>query len=91
MEHFEPLVLIGTDILIDTQSDIKFCYVGLHPETRLGQIVFKDKQDHLIEVELASWPMSGNVSRTPHIKDQSKPKSGLKELLQRSKMNKKPT
>ena len=32
VEHFEPLLIIGTDILTEKNTKTKFCYVGLHPE-----------------------------------------------------------
>lgn len=65
VEHFEPLILIGTDILTDSSSPIKFCYVGLHPEDRNGVIVFKDEKKSLLEIPLASWPLEGNINRAP--------------------------
>jgi hypothetical protein len=61
VEHFEPLILIGTDILTDGKDRCKFCHVGLHPEDRTGIIVFKDLKGKLTEMPLASWPMDGSV------------------------------
>ena len=65
VEHFEPLVLIGTDILIDTPNETKFCYVGLHPDTRKGNLVLKDSSGKLHEILMASWPHSGRVAKAP--------------------------
>ena len=43
VEHFEPLLLIGTDVLSDQPgAEWQFCYVGLHPETRQGNLVVCD-------------------------------------------------
>jgi hypothetical protein len=67
VEHFEPLILIGTDILTDKEAMTKFCYVGLHPEERTGKIVFKNGGKGLVELPLASWPLEGNVNRAPHM------------------------
>lgn len=64
VEHFEPLILIGTDILVDKADSNKFCYVGLHPEKRTGMIVFKNMKGEMVEVPLASWPNDGAVKRT---------------------------
>ena len=44
VEHSEPLVLIGTDVLTDyTEGEWQFAYVGLHPEDRKGKLVVINK------------------------------------------------
>jgi hypothetical protein len=61
VEHFEPLVLIGTDVLADSSTEWRFCYVGLHPTTRKGMIVVANSKGETKEIPLATWPMNGKA------------------------------
>lgn len=41
IEHGEPIILIGTDTLVDSEDpEWRFCWVGIHPVHRRGQWVF---------------------------------------------------
>jgi hypothetical protein len=73
VEHFEPLILIGTDVLTDSRDSCKFCYVGLHPEKRTGVIVIKDSKGNMVETPLASWPLNGTTRRAPNMKPPAEP------------------
>ena len=65
VEHFEPLLIIGTAILTEKNTKTKFCYVGLHPEHRAGVMILKDSEGETKEIPLASWPIEGGVKRSP--------------------------
>ena len=58
IEHIEPMMLLGTDVLKDGNTPWKFCYVGLHPETRTGEVVVA-KDGRTKGIPLASWPKDG--------------------------------
>lgn len=59
IEHGEPIVLIGTDTLVDSDSEgWRFCWVGIHPVHRRGQWVFVHGATGKVEhVDLAAWPL----------------------------------
>jgi hypothetical protein len=44
VEHFEPLMLLGTDVLTEGSTRWNFCYIGLHPKSREGNLVVVDKK-----------------------------------------------
>lgn len=55
IRHSEPLIIIGTDILMKAKWGWSFTYIGIHPETQVGVMVFnKGKQE--ATVEMVSWP-----------------------------------
>ena len=39
IKHAEPLLIIGTDVLVDSRNEWRFQYVGIHPEWKKGVIV----------------------------------------------------
>lgn len=55
IKHSEPLVLVGTDILMRSRGGWTFTYVGIHPETTTGTMVFNNGSESQ-SVELVSWP-----------------------------------
>lgn len=63
VEHFEPLVLIGTDVLTDSSTNWRFCYVGLHPKSRKGMLVVANRKGETKEIPLATWPLNGRSGR----------------------------
>lgn len=90
VEHFEPLVLIGTDVLTDSSTDWKFCYVGLHPKTRKGMIVLANRRGETKEIPLATWPLNGragksNLPANPVVPPAPSESMKLKDMLQKSK------
>ena len=36
IEHGEPIMILGTDTLVDSEDCWRFCWVGLHPSERTG-------------------------------------------------------
>lgn len=63
VEHFEPLMLLGTDVLTEGSTKWNFCYVGLHPTSREGNMVVVDKNGKTKEIPLTSWPLNGKSNR----------------------------
>ena len=58
VEHTVPLLLLGTDVLTDQcEGDWKFAYVGLHPDTRKGNMVMMQRDGgQTKDIPLVSWP-----------------------------------
>lgn len=63
VEHFEPLMLLGTDVLAEGSTKWNFCYIGLHPTTREGNLVVVDKKANTREIPLTSWPLNGKNTK----------------------------
>ena len=36
IEHSEPILIMGTDALVDSEETWRYCWVGLHPTERTG-------------------------------------------------------
>ena len=57
MEHNEPLLLIGTDVLTEGGGDEQFFMIGIHPTSYNGVIGLKNNTTGQYKmVELASRP-----------------------------------
>ena len=39
IKHAEPLLIIGTDVLVESRNEWRFMSVGLHPELNKGVLV----------------------------------------------------
>ncbi len=63
----------------------KFCYVGLHPTTRTGVIVFVDKRGNLREIPLKSWPRNGRAARVEVDIKPSLDQPQLKQIMEGAK------
>ncbi len=74
----EPLFLLGTDLLVDTKHEWRFCYLGIHPETRVGTMVVTNTSGENRDIPLAYWPTALNSA-------------GRRETLEEAKENAKPT
>ena len=59
VDHCEPLLLLGTDVLTNGDKEWQFCYVGIHPTTRLGRLVVANRKGVTKEIPLTSWPKNG--------------------------------
>ena len=44
IKHAEPLLIIGTDVLVTSTNDWRFVSVGIHPEVNTGMLVVQDKE-----------------------------------------------
>ena len=63
VDHCEPLVLLGTDVLTHNNTEWNFCYVGLDPTTRQGRMVVVNSTGETRDIPLTSWPMNGSVNK----------------------------
>jgi hypothetical protein len=55
IKHSEPLIIIGTDILMRAKAGWSFTYIGIHPESLVGVMVFNKGKEEAT-VEMVSWP-----------------------------------
>ena len=55
IQHSEPLIIIGTDILMRARTGWTFSYVGIHPKTHVGVMIFHQGNEETT-VELVTWP-----------------------------------
>jgi hypothetical protein len=57
VQHKDPLVLLGTDVLVNSWNDWVFHYVGIHKEKKTGIMsVVRSSDGAEVTVELSSWP-----------------------------------
>jgi hypothetical protein len=57
VKHREPLVLLGTDVLVNSRNDWRFHYVGIHKTTKKGVMsLIRNSDDKEVTIELSTWP-----------------------------------
>lgn len=78
IRHEEPLVLVGTDLLMGWEGDAtcKFCFVGVHPRTRDGCMIAM-KGDKIVEIALVGWPLPVSKRNMPPLPPQE---GGVRKL-----------
>jgi hypothetical protein len=57
VQHREPLVLLGTDVLVNSWNDWRFHYVGIHRTTKKGVMsLIRNSDEKEVTIELSTWP-----------------------------------
>jgi hypothetical protein len=59
-KQLEPLFLIGTDVLSDSNNAWRFISVGIHPDSRTGVMKLMNTTGNVAEIEMARWPSPVN-------------------------------